>query len=560
MPSHLVDSNFCILEEFNDTNTNGPILQAVICRECFEFAYMIPSSTFDSCWNAVLIADPLLVKALNVEKVALEKPQSRSDDTSIRLPVTAPTSAPSVSPTSQCAPSPAPPTTSLQPATRDQPLATELTPLLGLRSSSQPLDILVDLVLYGPSSSPKKAPPQWEWYHAWDLSSNCKEIFIRQREGDLAFLDGIRAIAYMWVLGDHIYQAFTAELTGFVEWWAALGDGNNGYQLLSNSNHGDQGVTSFFVLSGFLIPFIFSRMVSAAKKNSALDGSSVPAFAYHGFEFVFRRYMRIAPSLYAGTLIAFLYGYFMKDVSSSANSTFYTPCVEYWWVNIIFINNLSGLTGLGDCYDSVWTISVEFQLYILTIPVVYFYCWEAEYGWYAALTWTVITSIVRVIVTAYCDASGQPYGALVYLPSWTRAPEYGVGMLAFMVYDHYYSSRDKREAILPFGQLSTTQVLARLAFHTVTFGFLGTGLWYISTTDAWWSASYNQYQSFSYSLWGMALFGVAQISIENVFWPIKWVLSWYVWYPIAQLAYTGGELMHLLLSSDRIFAMALFEV
>jgi hypothetical protein len=255
--------------------------------------------------------------------------------------------------------------------------------------------------------------------------------------------------------------------------------------------------------------------------------------------------MRLAPTLYAGTLVAFLYGYFMHETSTSANSTFYEPCQRYWWENIFFINNFSGMAGWQDCYDSVWTISVEYQLYILTIPVVFFYCWKDEYGWLAAMVWTVSTVIIRIAVTAWCDDTGEPFGAYVYLPSWTRAPEYGVGMMSFMCYEHYYGSVKKREAIKPIGQLAPRDLVTRCVFQLFVFGSLAFGLFYIvdNSYQDWWVFSYQQYEAFSYLLWGVTIFAVAQLTFENIVWPIKWVLSWYGFYPIAQLAYTAGTFL-----------------
>lgn len=46
------------------------------------------------------------------------------------------------------------------------------------------------------------------------------------------------------------------------------------------------------------------------------------------------------------------------------------------------------MMGMDNCYDSVWTISVEMQLYLLTIPVAYFYILDPQYGFFAALIWT----------------------------------------------------------------------------------------------------------------------------------------------------------------------------
>ena len=397
---------------------------------------------------------------------------------------------------------------------------------------------IVDFILFGPQPSPKKKGPI-HWYDAWDVAANTKEIFIRSREGDLAFLDGIRALAYLWVLSDHMEQAFNMEITGFGEWWQ-----NQPSETIkiADGNKGDQGVTSFFFLSGFLIPFIFSKMVIGARKTLK-EGEIEPSFTYHAFEFLFRRYMRLAPTLLAGTAVAVTYGYFIQPYSSNSYSQFYTTCSQYWWENVAFVNNLNGLIGAGDCYDSVWTISCEFQLYILTIPVVYFYCWKPEYGYIACGVFTAVSLTLRIVFSYLAENDHAfSYGAYVYLPSWTRAAEYGVGITVFFIYDYFYSSPKKKAQIQAFQTLTYSELGIRISFYTVVFFLIAFGLFYLLSDQTWWTLGYYQYEGFSYFLWASLLGGVSVLAIENVLWPVKNFLSWYVWYPIAQLAYTGGVL------------------
>ena len=418
---------------------------------------------------------------------------------------------------------------------------------------SQPSYIVVfakealDFFLYGPKAMSKEdlKKREWHWYDIWDVAANSKEIFIRHRESDLAVLDGIRALAYLWVLSDHVNQAFTREISDFVTWWHTQ---STGIGIVADGNKGDQGVTSFFFLSGFLIPFIFSKMIQSCKKSLPSDAPA-PAFIYHAFEFLFRRYMRLGPVLMSGTAVAVLYGYLIHAYSAVSYKQFYSACSNYWWENAVFLNNISSMAGWGDCYDSVWTISVEYQLYILTIPVVYFHDWKQEYGWYAVAVWTTLTFGLRVLMSYYCDTKDLSFTAYVYLTAWCRAPEYGVGMAMFMIYEYYYETPKKKAQIIPFHDLNSRQVLARLLFYGSIFGMFGFGFFYLLMEDYedWWAYSYAQYESFSYFIWASTLLAVVFLSIDSVngiwfFWPLRWFLSWYVWYPIAQVAYTAGVL------------------
>jgi peptidoglycan/LPS O-acetylase OafA/YrhL len=113
-------------------------------------------------------------------------------------------------------------------------------------------------------------------------------------------------------------------------------------------------VTSFFVLSGFLIVFILTRL-SKARKERYMSWTTA-------MEFLFRRYFRLAPSIFVSTIIVMVYSYYAGLSDHLVWSHFWIPCKTYWWQNIIFLNNLSTMLGETNCYDSVWTISVEMQL------------------------------------------------------------------------------------------------------------------------------------------------------------------------------------------------------
>jgi len=409
---------------------------------------------------------------------------------------------------------------------------------------------------YPASLARSKEKKPWRWWHAWDVPANAREIFVRERDSELNVLDGVRALAYLWVLDDHLYQALGSCIPGFADWFSSQG----GIIIPAADNKGDQGVTSFFVLSGFLIPFILTRLVKSKKERYM-------TWMVAG-EFLFRRFMRLAPTLYVATAIALLYGYLEKDNNIFAYGAFYQDCEHYWWENIVFLNNYSGMAGWDDCYDSVWTISVEMQLYILTIPPVAFYVWEKEYGWIAAGVWTAVTFIIRVALCAWCDATGNSYGIYVYLPAYTRATEYGIGMILFMVWDLFISEpRELAKAakieaaaaaaaataaglpppppFVPAKEPPTTTtgwILKFLFWFCLVFVAVF-AFYYLSVDEGvWWRFSDNQYYSFSYLLWGSGLAAISYIAIDGTFWPMQFFLGLYAWYPIASLAYSAGVL------------------
>eukprot|EP00658_Telonema_sp_P-2_P049377 TRINITY_DN37545_c0_g2_i1.p1 TRINITY_DN37545_c0_g2~~TRINITY_DN37545_c0_g2_i1.p1 ORF type:complete len:302 (+),score=42.19 TRINITY_DN37545_c0_g2_i1:196-1101(+) len=179
----------------------------------------------------------------------------------------------------------------------------------------------------------------------------------RRAEGgsaSLFVLDGMRAWAVLWVIVFHCL--------GQVD----LYYGDPGYksiirlvpfQVMCN---GDMGVDAFFVLSGFLICHIGLR-------DKAKHGTlRVPRF-------LLRRFLRIAPAYYMAILLT-RYGQFTSDggsvIQDSKSRGF---CRDWWFLNVLFINNyqnyMESNPDYSYCMPQSWSISTEFQFYLLTPPL-----------------------------------------------------------------------------------------------------------------------------------------------------------------------------------------------
>jgi hypothetical protein len=321
-------------------------------------------------------------------------------------------------------------------------------------------------------------------------------------------------------------------------------------------------------------------------------------------EFLFRRYTRLAPSIAVSTIIILIYGYVAGRNDPIVSRIFWSPCKSYWWQNFVFLNNFSGMMGLGNCYDSVWTISVEMQLYVLTVPVVYFYIWDKQYGWIAALIWTGISFTIRTVLVAYIDAGAENLSFIndVYTPSWTRADAYGkstriyirylslltfpclyilgagCGMILYFLYDYHLGDKKRRQESWIKPQ-TDQQYLVSVMFWMGLLGLVIFSLFYLFAGNSWWHSTTYQLSSFSYLLWAAGLGAVTvrtaqlflpmtfnvsyddvfvsrffdcsmslslillilqYVAIDGRFWPVTYVLNWDCWYPIASLAYTGG--------------------
>lgn len=170
---------------------------------------------------------------------------------------------------------------------------------------------------------------------ALNIKKHLLSLFKRQLDAYTA-LDGLRALAVLWVTSLHIFIYIGNQYTtrGFLP-------------IVLGSKFifaGDLGVDLFFVLSGFLIADIIIR--------------SLAKFNY--FSFLYSRFMRIAPVYYMIILLNAV------GASSDADAT---SCQQYWWTNILFVNNFLGPqvgTQQPGCLGQSWSIAVEFQFYVLS--------------------------------------------------------------------------------------------------------------------------------------------------------------------------------------------------
>ena len=159
----------------------------------------------------------------------------------------------------------------------------------------------------------------------------------REESFYLRGLNGIRAIAVIAVLFNHINQAllhfniYNFSLFGF------RNHKPNGWTL------GEQGVTMFFVLSGFLITYLL--LLEIAKKSKL----NVKAFYV-------RRILRIWPLYFFFLFISIAILYFSQGFIPSGKSLFF---YVFLMANIPFIFKF-----LIPVYAHLWSIAVEEQFYL----------------------------------------------------------------------------------------------------------------------------------------------------------------------------------------------------
>ena len=159
---------------------------------------------------------------------------------------------------------------------------------------------------------------------------NLKKIFLERPANNFKAIDGIRAIAVLWVIIFHVwifqYNTFPELLSVVVQ-----------NPLTVWITKGDLGVDLFFVISGFLIGTILFKEF---KRTQSLNFKS----------FYIRRFLRLFPVYFFSMIIAL---YFLSGGGA-----------ERWpsaWSNLLYINNY-----VRDSYMGwTWSLAIEEQFYIV---------------------------------------------------------------------------------------------------------------------------------------------------------------------------------------------------
>ncbi len=144
-----------------------------------------------------------------------------------------------------------------------------------------------------------------------------------------AFIDGIRAIAILWVIFFHswLFQFLTMPNTI---------DEIYDYPLFYWVTKGDLGVDLFFVISGFLIGSIIFKEIKTRD-------------SFNFKRFYTRRFLRLTPVYVAAILMNL---YFLKSLGEG-------NLLDYW-PNILYINNY-----IDAPMGWTWSLAIEEQFYII---------------------------------------------------------------------------------------------------------------------------------------------------------------------------------------------------
>ncbi|XP_035687103.1 nose resistant to fluoxetine protein 6-like [Branchiostoma floridae] len=348
--------------------------------------------------------------------------------------------------------------------------------------------------------------------------SNTKKVFnTYQHPGQLPALHGIRVISALWIIFGHsenfspIDRANTVERVEDRERWWYFIRGNYG-----------MAVDTFLLLSGLLVTYLFMKQM---KKTGG-------QFTWRDYGLhVLHRYLRLTP-VYAfllminTCLIEYMGSGPWWAIRDNWAMSFVQVCREYWWANLLYINNFVGQR----CFLHGWYLGVDMQLYVTLTGLLVVLYRHPKVGVAVACfligsTWLLNGVLYYFMVDVY----GQIYRYTTYRWSFTRMAPYIIGiLLGYLLFrtDRKVPDTPNTRKLMMLGWLvGTAFALVALVtpYGASEANLLGHAAW----------------RTFERSLFAAGVAWVVYACCVGYGGIVSEFLSWSGWMPLSRLTYTA---------------------
>lgn len=356
----------------------------------------------------------------------------------------------------------------------------------------------------------------------------------QRRESNIPVIDGIRAIAILWVVFFHAWIIQVLDMPDFV-----MGIFN--YPFLNWIDRGDLGVDLFFVISGFLIGSIIFKEIK-----------STGTFILR--QFYFRRFLRLTPVyIFAMGLNVLLTG--NTDIAN-------------YWSNILYINNYVP----GSEMIWTWSLAMEEQFYIVMPLLLLFLFPLFKNRYHFFILFTVVALGINAYYVFVKLNLTLPYNVSFPTPEWFEWFNHYyrvthlrfVGLLAGVAasYIHVYRAQHIQAFFQNHpGRSRFLLMLSLLIILCISFTHLGE--WTVAPKSIFYHLPESVGKLFEASNKIFFSYAVAFIILSSLYdssrWiqPVKRFLSWKGFYPIAQLSYSAYlfHVMFMFWAFPKLFVM-----
>ncbi|KAL5282288.1 hypothetical protein ACFFRR_005461 [Megaselia abdita] len=259
------------------------------------------------------------------------------------------------------------------------------------------------------------------------IQSNIRTILnLSSRKDNLiTSIHGLRVFSLLWTILVHTYlQSF---FIGENKVLRQLTEQHFLYQLVGNATF---SVDSFFFISGLLLTLVFYK---EKKSYAGANTSYVKSVIKDTGFLIFYRYFRLT-MVYLFVIFfnefSMRYGY-SDSVFKPAPHVSIENCANYWWRNILYINNFYDLNEI--CMIWSWYMANDMQFYIIAIVFLilskrYFRVSFAVLSTILFSSW-IVTGLISISYQ-YKVNVGEPFKSFNFLydKPWQRIGSYIVGI------------------------------------------------------------------------------------------------------------------------------------
>ncbi|XP_077994445.1 nose resistant to fluoxetine protein 6-like [Glandiceps talaboti] len=357
------------------------------------------------------------------------------------------------------------------------------------------------------------------------LTNGGKILDATHSSGTLAAIHGIRVLSMWWVILGHTFSLFNT-----------LSDNSSAYsqevlprftfQAILNAAF---SVDSFFFLSGLLVTYLTLRELT--------EGKDV-----NWFMFYFHRFWRLTP-LYMFIVFfnVYIFPYFIDGPYAAYVTTTENACIQHWWTNLLYINNLVPWPGkLADqCYGVSWYLANDMQFHVIS-PIIIILLYKIPIAGYVTMVVAMAACLAsRIGISIHRDLTASFDKAFAgdkllfissdyyYTKPWTRISTYLVGMaVGYLLVKTKCKLRINIFINLVFWAAAWAIALA------VLYGLYGTLHNHPLSTPV-----DVMYMTLCRVAWGVALGWLTFACLTGNGGPINAILSWKAWIPISRLTY-----------------------
>ncbi|KFM59972.1 Nose resistant to fluoxetine protein 6, partial [Stegodyphus mimosarum] len=341
-------------------------------------------------------------------------------------------------------------------------------------------------------------------------------------EGQLLCIHGIRFLSMTWVILGHTYLFCISVIRSPLNLLTVID--NWPFQIILQ---GFYSVDSFFVISGFLLTYLFFQEYS--KKGGKMS------WAY----FYIHRYLRLTPVymlILAFSATVYFYlgsGPFWPTTTTDAN------CKTYWWMNLLYINNFQDQQ--NGCMGWSWYLANDMQFFVIS-PLFLISLWRWPKIGYSLLGLFLCgTFLANFFITYEYDIiCGMSYLTSmkineadkfleffnkIYIKPYTRIGPYLVGMfVGYFLFKTKQSNRGKDSWIT----LGCGWIIASSVTLTCVYGL------YHKDPSVLACSFYN---ALNRTCYGAGLCWVIYVCLTKQAGIVDSILSWKLFIPLSRLTY-----------------------